>query len=246
MFNARKVAPSTTDKHWIHRTKGGLNECILISGNSCLPNCVGYAWGRAYEILGTRPKLSLANAEDWFGFNDGYARSKEPSLGSIICWAKGRVGYGGDGAGHVAVVEEIKSNGDIVTSNSGYNSSRFWTQSLTKASGYAMTGYTFQGFIHILNSVPSTSPMVQQSAQAQSLDKSLSGTYVVDAESGLHLRRIPGILTSDNSIIVLPKGTLVKNFGYYSIIDDVKWLYVQAEYQGSVYTGFCSIEYLKK
>ena len=45
-FNQRTTAPSTTDKHWISYTKGGLNECILISGTSCLPNCTGYAWGR--------------------------------------------------------------------------------------------------------------------------------------------------------------------------------------------------------
>lgn len=147
-FVPRTSAPSTSDKHWIHSSNGGLNECIKITGNSCIPNCVGYAWGRFYEIIGKRPSLSRANAENWYGFtSDGYKRSKTPVLGAVICWSKGKVGVGSDGAGHVAIVEEIKPNGDIVTSNSGYKTKRFWMQTFTKASGYAMKGYKFQGFI---------------------------------------------------------------------------------------------------
>lgn len=263
VFTARKSAPSTSDKHWIHYSKGGFNECIMIYGGpSCIPNCVGYAWGRAYELLGSRPKLSRGNAEDWFGYADGYPRSQTPSLGAIICWAKGKVGYSGDGAGHVAVVEEIKSNGDIVTSNSGYNSTRFWTQTFTKASGYAMNGYTFQGFIHIINdgennttlpapstpstSNPSTVTEKKATAAAQSLDKNLSGTYTVTASDGLHIRTKPGVIQADTSMTVLPQGTKVQNYGYYTTVDGIKWLYVQVTYNGVKYTGFCSSAYLKK
>lgn len=147
-FTPRLSAPSSTDKYWIHTSKGGLNECILIKGSSCLPNCVGYAWGRFYEIIGKRPTLSRANAEMWFGTtSDGYKRSATPALGAIACWSKGKVGVSSDGAGHVAVVEKIASNGDITTSNSAYSGTTFYTKTLTKASGYAMNGYTFQGFI---------------------------------------------------------------------------------------------------
>lgn len=53
-------------------------------------------------------------------------------------------------AGHVAVVEKISENGDIITSNSGYRSSTyFWTETITKNSGYARSGYIFQGFIYL-------------------------------------------------------------------------------------------------
>ena len=63
-FKKRTTAPSSTDKYWIHTSNGGLNECIEINNSgSCLPNCVGYAWGRFYEITGKRPALSRANAE---------------------------------------------------------------------------------------------------------------------------------------------------------------------------------------
>ena len=149
-FKKRTTAPSSTDKHWIHTSNGGLNECIEINNSgSCLPNCVGYAWGRFYEITGKRPALSRANAENWYGYtSDGYKRSQTPVEGAVICWRKGQAGVSSDGAGHVAIVEEVKSNGDVVTSNSAYGGTRFYMQTVTKASGYSIgSAYTFQGFI---------------------------------------------------------------------------------------------------
>lgn len=147
-FKPRLTAPSATDKHWLHTSKGGLNSCILISGKSCLPNCVGYAWGRFYEIMGKAPKLSRGNAEMWFGNTaDGYKRGKTPKLGAVICWRKGKVGNYADGAGHVAIVEQIKADGSIVISESGYKAFRFRTRTLKPP--YAIGGsYVFQGFIY--------------------------------------------------------------------------------------------------
>lgn len=147
-FSPRLTAPSATDKHWIKSTKGGLNDCIEISGGSVLPNCVGYAWGRFYEIIGEKPKLSKNNAEMWYGNTaDGYKRSQTPALGAVICWSKGVVGNEADGAGHVAIVEQILPNGDIVTSNSAYGGGRFYMQTYKKSNGYNFGAYKFQGFI---------------------------------------------------------------------------------------------------
>ena len=148
-YSMRTTSPSTSNKHYIKTTHGGLNECILISGNSCLPNCVGYAWGRRYETEGSRPKLSRGNAENWWNYNDGYKRGSTPKLGAVICWRKGKAGNANDGAGHVAIVEKVKSNGDILTSNSGYGGSRFWMQTFKKSNNYYLgKNYTFQGFIY--------------------------------------------------------------------------------------------------
>ncbi len=147
-FSPRLTAPSTSDKHWIKSTKGGLNDCIEISGGSVLPNCVGYAWGRFYEIIGDKPKLSKNNAEMWYGNTaDGYKRSQTPALGAVICWSKGVVGNEADGAGHVAIVEQILPNGDIVTSNSAYGGSRFYVHIYEKSARYSFGAYKFQGFI---------------------------------------------------------------------------------------------------
>lgn len=87
--------------------------------------------------------LCLGNAKSYYNKNDGYERGKTPKLGSIICFDK-KGGYG-----HVAFVEEIKKNGDILTSNSGYSGSRFFTKTLKKSNNYKYSNaYTFQGFIY--------------------------------------------------------------------------------------------------
>ena len=138
-FRPRLSAPGYSSKYWY-----SLNP--FYHAGYGLPNCTCYAWGRFYEILGRKPVLSLGNAEDWYGKNDGYSRGSTPRLGAVICWRKGRAGYGGDGAGHVAVVEKIYSDGSILISQSGWRSSRFWTSVVKK--GYHRSGYVFQGFIY--------------------------------------------------------------------------------------------------
>lgn len=146
-YKPRTKAPTRRNKNYIHVTKGGKNKCILIEGDSVLPNCVGYAWGRFMEVLGTQPKLSLANAENWFSYRaDGYKRGSKPRLGAVICWRKGRVGDPSDGAGHVAIVEQINKDGSILISESGYKKFRFRTSVIP--STYELAGYVFQGFIY--------------------------------------------------------------------------------------------------
>ena len=116
-----------------------------------LPNCTCYAWGRFWEIADSnhdysnRPNLSTGNAEDWYlNTSDGYSRGQTPQLGAVICFADGPF----SGEGHVAIVERIKSNGDIVTSNSAYGGEYFYTQTLHPPLYLPATGYIFQGFIY--------------------------------------------------------------------------------------------------
>ena len=87
--------------------------------------------------------LSRANAELWYGNTaDGYSRGSTPRLGAVICWHSTRSG------GHVAIVEKIKANGDIVTTNSAYSGSYFYTKTLSPPNYYMGKSYTFQGFIY--------------------------------------------------------------------------------------------------
>lgn len=143
----RLTAPEKTDPHWLRPSAGGVNTCVAIKNGSVLPNCVGYAWGRWYELLGSEPKLSRSNAEVWYNKADGYERGQEPKLGAVVCWSKGVVGVGKDGAGHVAIVEQIQADGTIVTSNSGYGGSRWYKKALKPP--YTLKGYDFQGFIYL-------------------------------------------------------------------------------------------------
>lgn len=111
-----------------------------------MPNCTCYAWGRFYEITGVEPKLSRGDAERWWGYNDGYSRGNSPKLGAVACWSKGSPTTDADGSGHVAIVEEIESDGTIVTSNSAHRGDMFYIDDI--APPYAVSGYTFQGFIY--------------------------------------------------------------------------------------------------
>ena len=164
-FSPRLTAPSASDKYWRHTSRGGLNDCIHIGGGSVLPNCVGYAYGRFYELTGEKPRLSRSNAEMWYGYTaDGYKRSSTPALGAVACWSKGVVGNSADGAGHVAIVERIEENGDIVTSNSAYGGTRFYLHICKKSAGYSFGEYKFQGFILLPVQIDSATIEVKPSA----------------------------------------------------------------------------------
>ena len=153
LFVPRLTRPSKTNKYYLRVGFGGVNECIAGKPEYCkgsaLSNCVGYSWGRVFELLEKRPKLSRANAEDWWNHKDGYPRIQEPKLGAVAVWRKGKAGDPSDGAGHVAVVEVYdKTAKEIRLSNSGYGSTVFY---LTKYKlGNMNHGkYTFMGFIDI-------------------------------------------------------------------------------------------------
>lgn len=85
---------------------------------------------------------------------------------------------------------------------------------------------------------------VEASAKAQSFKSSLAGTYRVIANGGLYLRNDAG--TNKKALCLLPNGTIVNCYGYYTMYNGVKWLYIQVTIDGVQYTGFSSKEYLKK
>ena len=144
-FTSRLSAPSSTDKHYFS------SQNIFYSCGYGMPNCTAYAWGRLYEITGKRFTSLHGNAEDWWDAakSSGMSTGQIPKLGSIICWRAGATHNGSDGCGHVAVVEEIKPNGDIVTSNSAWKGTMFYTQTLSKSNGYKYSdNRPLQGFIY--------------------------------------------------------------------------------------------------
>lgn len=150
VFDKRLVAPASNNKFYIKAGKGGYNRAMEINSktHSCLPNCCGLVHGRWLESqkqtdYNKYDKLCTGNAHSYWGKNDGYKRGQTPKLGSIICFSKS------GGYGHVAFVEEVKSNGDILTSNSGYSGTYFFTKTLKKSNNYKYSNaYTLQGFIY--------------------------------------------------------------------------------------------------
>lgn len=94
------------------------------------------------------------------------------------------------------------------------------------------------------NAGTSSSTAGKKVESAKSFDKSLAGTY--KTKGSLYLRAGAGKNKPD--LVIMPDNTTVRNYGYYTLVDGVKWLYVQAVVKGVTYTGFCSsnTNYLKK
>ena len=91
--------------------------------------------------------------------------------------------------------------------------------------------------------VPDAQPTKTTKAEsAKAYSKALTGAYRTTA--ALHLRA--GADKSKASLMVLPKGTTVKCYGYYTVTNGARWLYVQASAQGVSKTGFCSGDYLER
>lgn len=217
-FKPRLTAPSTTDKHWIQRDKGGYNRCIVIDSKtgSVLPNCVGYAWGRFMEVLGKAPTLSRANAENWWGYNDGYERGQTPRLGAVICWRKGKAHESADGAGHVAIVEKIAPDGTITTSNSAYGGSRFYMRELKPPDYYMGSKFTFQGFIY--------NPAVEDKEKFNMTYETGKYKIVVD---GLRVRDKPTV--DGKNVGGVKKGDTPSVIGLNIGLDNGAWGYLGAD-----------------
>ena len=149
-YSPRKTAPSTTNPYYLKKGMGGYNRCILISGNSCLANCVGYAFGRCLEIGGRteNSQLPTCNAEDWYqtAARNGMSVGKTPKKGATIVWVSGNFWNGADGCGHVGTVEEIYSDNSILVSQSNYGGTRFFLT--THKPPYNITGQKFVGFVY--------------------------------------------------------------------------------------------------
>lgn len=155
MFKMRTTKPEAGNKFYIRRTKG---YSICIKGKptdkdcDVLSNCVGYVCGRFNEIIGKMKYPTLCcNAENFIerAKSLGLEISKVPTLGGIMVWQKGSTLKGSDGAGHVAIVEDIYNSNEIYTSESGYNSKAFWNSKRNNNNGRwgAGSAYKFRGCI---------------------------------------------------------------------------------------------------
>ena len=138
-FVPRTSAPTSDNSYYY-----GLNP-FYKSGYG-MPNCTAYAYGRAYEILGSKPNLSTGNAGKWWWQNktDGaYKYGNTPRLGAVACWDK----YD-QNQGHVAVVEAIDGS-SVTISESHYKSTFFDTRTINSDSSNYLTSMRFLGYIYL-------------------------------------------------------------------------------------------------
>lgn len=162
----KRTTQPKNNKYYIRQSTGGLNVAVAgyptIAGANVLANCVGYANGRFNEIIND-PELKgitktfkyqlSCNAENFIesAKRQGLKISSTPVQGGIMVWQKGRTLYGGDGAGHVAIVETVYDDGTILTSESGYGSREWAFKNLRRSNDNGRWGqteaYKFRGCI---------------------------------------------------------------------------------------------------
>ncbi len=183
-----------------------------------MPNCTAYAFGRAYEILGTRPNLCESSASQWYSYNRNngyYPYGREPKLGAIVCWAN-----------HVAVVEKI--NGNTITISESHRSHGFFdTYQLTKGNEGSYCG-GFQGYIYILGG--STISFFPQLVK----DKGYASGYYTVNTDGPDLRVRISASTDGEQITSIPDGTEV-------YVEEVSGNWGKVNYNGR--SGWICLDY---
>ncbi|MBU5463876.1 S-layer homology domain-containing protein [Anaerotignum sp. MSJ-24] len=140
-YSARTTAPAANNSYYYSSANPFYSAGFT-------GNCTWYAWGRAYEILGTSPNLSRHDANTWYSYNASYGYynyGTEPKVGAIACYFK-------NGNNHVAVVEEITDGVAYVSEfNQGGDHSFHYRI-------YNAWNAPPDGYIYLVNDMPVTPP----------------------------------------------------------------------------------------
>lgn len=149
-FTPRFTRPEKGNPYYNTPDNGGY-AIGIIKGNptdpwcDVLANCVGFCAGRFNEIIGQNGFVYFQyapNPDSWMANAKlaGLKTGNVPKLGAVLVWHR-----------HVAIVEEIHTDGSIVTSESGYGcASPFWTTIRNNKDGNWGGGadFNFIGFIY--------------------------------------------------------------------------------------------------
>lgn len=150
-FKPRLTKPEKGNPYYNTIANGGLSPAIkgkpTDSDCDVLSNCVGYAIGRFNEIGGEGFKnLKSVDAQHFIKYAGKCKVGFTPKVGACMVWENTA-----KNSGHVAIVEQVVSDTEVVTSESGWGCAiPFWTQHLKKGDGNwsQPKGYTFLGFIY--------------------------------------------------------------------------------------------------
>lgn len=266
----RAKVVSIAEKYLGNKESDGSHKKIIDLYNSHKPLARGYAvkytdaWCATYVSAvfieagltdiaptecGCGKMIELYKKLNCWEENDAYI----PSAGDVIMYDWQDTGAG-DNTGapdHVGIVVSVSGKAVKIIEGNKNNAVGYRT---LQVNGRYIRGYCLPKYASKAGAVSSapaaaaptaSTVTVKKAAEAaKSFDKALAGTYTVTAGSGLHIRNGAG--TTKASLTVLPKGTTVRNYGYYTLAGGVKWLYIQVTYQGIQYTGFSSSQYLRK
>lgn len=145
---------------------------------------------------------------------------------------------------YVYTVEGNTSGANGVVANGGGVAKKSYLRTYNRIAGYGRPAYGTITVASPVTATPAGTPVKVASkvAVAKYFDKSVAGTYYTTASS-LRLRTDAKTNTNDNIIRDMPNGTRVICYGYYNVLDGVKWPYVTLS-DGTL--GYCSSKYLRK
>lgn len=176
--------PDINSKYFKLTSAGGYYDGIAgspqVASGSGLNNCCCAAWG-LFAMRENNPACLVGctgrstakpyNAGEWFGLVDEYERGQEPKEGALICFKN-----------HIAFVNEVLKNGDIVIYESGYgakNNNGIWAKTLTKESGYYRGKIygDFMGFIYPKEKQETKEDITLEQALVRMAEEVMKGTY---------------------------------------------------------------------
>lgn len=129
-----------------------------------------------------------------------------------------------------------------------------WGVGEARKKALTASGYNYELIQRRVNEILNTPKLVtipegekvdaitEATCKAKGFDKKLAGTYVTTAD--LYCRNDAG--TNKKALCLIPKGTAVNNYGYYTETNGARWLYIRFVLGGVQYTGFSSSAYLRK
>lgn len=85
-----------------------------------------------------------------------------------------------------------------------------------------------------------TENKVTATCNPEMFSNDVAGTYVTTSD--LYMRNDAG--TNKKAMVVVPKDSKVRCYGYHSVYNGDDWLYVQVSLGDTLYTGFCHGDYL--
>ena len=154
-FVPRLTKPEKNNKYYIRKQNGGYSDAIQGSPTdkdcNVLSNCVGYAYGRFNEIggWGSCKYLIPSNAENFMQYKGDLKSGMTAKVGACMVWQGGNTLSASDGAGHVAIVEKVISDTEVITSESIWGGAAFLTRTRKKGNGnWDEPNKKFLGFIY--------------------------------------------------------------------------------------------------
>ena len=153
----------------------------------------------------------------------------------------------------VYTIEGNTSTASGVVANGGGVCKKSYNLTYNKIVGYGRPLYNDNYTVNKTETVKPTEVKpseIKSTEYAKSYDKSYNNSYRV-TWANINVRNGAGTSKnkygSDKKILVnIPKGTTVRCYGYYTLVNGVKWLYVEFTYNKVTYTGYICMNGLKK